>query len=136
MKLFVIHIITFFLFALWSCRKEGCDRIPDAKVNISISQGSNVNLTVHGNYAYFHDQGFAGVVLINNNGQVYAFDLCSTLNPMERNKVELVDQAYFYDSKSGAKWLLDGSPAAIAECPLKGYAVTSSNNGFTYNVRY
>ncbi|MCI0920519.1 hypothetical protein [Sphingobacterium rhinopitheci] len=124
------------LLALLGCGKEGCNIIPDAKVNISISQGSTLNLSAHGNYDYFFDQGYAGVVLINNNGRVYAFDLCSTINPTNRNPVTVVDNAYFFDRESGAKWLLDGSPAAVAECPLKGYAVTTSNNGFTYNVRY
>lgn len=126
----------FLLFALLSCTKEGCNIIPDAKVAISISQGANVDLSAPGNYAYFLDQGVAGVVVLNNQGSLSAFDLCSTINPNDRNSVRLVDNAYFYDAISGAKWLLDGSPAAVAVCPLKGYLVITSNNGFTYNVRY
>lgn len=137
MRLFGVYIASFFLLlALLGCGKEGCNIIPDATVNIAISQGSNMNLSAHGNYAYFLGQGYAGVVVINNNGTVYAFDLCSTVNPTNKNLIAVVDNAYLFDSKSGAKWLLDGSPAAIAECPLKGYPVTTSNNGFTYNVRY
>lgn len=137
MKIFAGYITTFFsLFSLLSCGKEGCNVIPDARVNISISQGAHINLTAHGNYVYFLDQGYAGVVLVNSKGTVSALDLCSTINPNQRNRVVIVDQAYFVDHENGAKWLLDGSPAAIAECPLKIYAVTSSNNGFTYDVHY
>lgn len=136
MKINGIYIASFFLLIAVACGKEGCNVIPEARVDISISQGKNIDLSAHSNYAYFLDEGYAGVVLINNNGRVYAFDLCSTVNPTERNTVQIVDKAYFFDNKTGAKWLLDGSPAAIAECPLKGYAVTTSNSGFTYNVRY
>lgn len=137
MKIKGLYIASFFsLFALLSCRKEGCDVIPESRVTISVSQGSNINLSIQGNYAYFLDQGYAGVVLLNNSGKLYAFDLCSTVNPKERNTVMIKDDAYFFDVNTGAKWLLDGSPAAVAECPLKGYLVTTSNDGFTYDVRY
>lgn len=132
-----VYIASFLsLFTLLNCAKEGCNVIPEARVTISTSQGANIQLGVHGNYSYFLDQGYAGVVLINNNGKVYAFDLCSTIRPQDKNRVEVIDKAYFFDSNTGAKWLFDGSPAAIANCPLKGYAVTTTNDGFTYNVRY
>lgn len=137
MKFIGLYITSFFsLIILLSCRKEGCDVIPESTVHISISQGSNINLSAEGNYAYFYGQGYAGVVLINNKGKLYAFDLCSTVNPTERNSVMIQDDAYFFDGKTGAKWLLDGSPAAVAECPLKSYLVTTSNEGFSYDVRY
>lgn len=137
MKKFGVYIISFFiLFLIASCGKEGCNVIPEASVNISISQGSDLDLSAHGNYEYFLDQGYAGVVLINVQGKIYAFDLCSTIHVNKRKTVEIIDQAYFFDNSTGAKWLLDGSPAAITECPLKSYLVTTSNNGFTYNVRY
>jgi len=118
------------------CSKGGCAVIPDARVDISISQGTHINLSVHGNYNYYYDQGYAGVVVINNRDQLLAFDLCSSINPSEGNKVEVVENAYFWDSASGARWLLDGSPADVANCPLKGYAVSTSNNGFTYSIKY
>lgn len=126
----------FLLFVLSSCQKEGCAIIPAARVEISVSQGSALDLSISGNYVYFLDQGYAGVVLLNNNGVVHAYDLCSTLNVEARHSVRILDNAYFWDESTGAKWLLDGTVAAVARCPLKEYFVATVNEGFTYNVRY
>lgn len=137
MKLTGTHSTSFLLLLLLvSCGKERCAVIPDARVSIAISQGSHIDLGAAGNYVYFDDQGYAGVVVLNNRGQLVAFDRCSTVNVDSRHVVEVVDNAYFVDAHSGARWLLDGSPIAIAECPLKSYPVTTINDGFTYNVRY
>jgi len=81
--------------------------------------------------------GVAGIAIYSaGSGKYIAYDRCSTVNPEQRNAV-IVDPEntnLLKDPVSGAKWFaLDGSPVAIAECPLKPYYVTGM--GIAYSVR-
>lgn len=70
--------------------------------------------------------GVAGLIIMQvSEGSYVAFDRCSTVNPKERCAVELEGEGpVAVDPCSGAKYILtNGSPSAIAECPLRSYHV-------------
>lgn len=73
--------------------------------------------------------GIAGLIIMQvSEGRYVAFDRCSTVNPGKRCAVELEDEGpVAVDPCSGAKFILtNGSPSAIAECPLRPYYVRRS----------
>ena len=70
--------------------------------------------------------GVAGLIIMQIKDNKYvAFDRCSTVDPQRRCAVEIQgESAVAKDPCSGAKYILtNGSPSAIAECPLRSYYV-------------
>lgn len=112
-----------------SCGGSSCNVVPNVIVNSSFSKATHNDAFGVGGYAYV-EGGVAGLIVYNmgtlNQPKFIAYDRCSTVNPEKRNKV-VVKGALIVDEVSGAKWLLqDGSPADVAECPLKPYYVSGS----------
>ncbi|TDQ75912.1 hypothetical protein [Sphingobacterium yanglingense] len=133
MKYIGIYIAFAFLSTLLgSCGSSGCNVIPNTTVHSSFSQGSHPKLFAAMGADYV-DGGVCGLIVYNTGDGFVAFDRCSPVNPEKRNRVELYGSSIAHDPVSGAKWLLkDGSPLAIAECPLKPYRV--GKFGTTYTV--
>ncbi|MFC3198419.1 hypothetical protein ACFOET_12415 [Parapedobacter deserti] len=76
-----------------------------------------------GGYAITGRGGVAGLIVVNTGSGYIAYDRCSTVNPEKRCAVEVEEGGIVAkDPCSGARYLLvNGSPAEIAECPLKPY---------------
>lgn len=125
-----------FLFAVlfaFSCSGDSCNVVPDRSFKTNINQAEHIGVFSTNGWAYAKG-GYAGLIVYNMGTQasprLIAYDRCSTVNPEQGNKVE-VDGFMIVDPVSGAKWLLiDGSPAELAECPLKPYRVGQSGNVF------
>lgn len=116
-----------------SCSGGSCNVVPSRSFGTRISQAEHIGVYSPGGYAYA-EGGYAGLIVYNMGTQsaprLVAYDRCSTVNPEQGNKVRVEGQLII-DPVSGAKWLLmDGSPAEIAECPLKPYAVTQQGSSF------
>ena len=123
------------MFIVQSCGSGACNVVPNRSFNTRIGQGEYVSLFATGGWAYVPG-GYAGLIVYNVGTQqaprLVAYDRCSTVNPEQGNRVEVEGQLVV-DRVSGAKWLLlDGSPAAIAECPLRPYNV--NQQGVTFVI--
>ncbi len=113
------------LLVMAGCRKGGCNVVDEITFQQSLFLGEYPELRVQGVPAVTETGGIAGLIVINTGNGYVAFDRCSTVNPSRRCAVE-VDETNMLatDPCSGAKWILiNGSPAEIAECPLKPYRV-------------
>lgn len=133
-----VYFLFFFLamFIAQGCGSGSCNVVPNRSFNTPISQGEHVGVFATGGWAYAKG-GFAGLIVYNMGTQqaprLIAYDRCSTVNPEKGNRVEVEGQLII-DRVSGAKWMLiDGSPAAVAECPLKPYNVSQQGNIFYVN---
>lgn len=116
-----------------ACGGASCNVVPNRSFTTNINQAEHIGVFSPNGWAYARG-GYAGLVVYNAGTQsspkLIAYDRCSTVNPEAGNKVE-VDGLSLVDRASGAKWLLlDGSPIAIAECPLKPYGVGQSGAVF------
>jgi nitrite reductase/ring-hydroxylating ferredoxin subunit len=115
-----------------SCAKEE-NYVPDVPVNFSapITDPRLNRLSAAGG-AITLSGGVAGIIVYRRADNVYvAFDRCSTVNPEQKNAVNLDDPTLTAtDPVSGAKYLLhDGSPAkAPARTALKRYTVTITSS--------
>jgi len=126
-----------FLWSVFSaCSGDGCNVVPDRSFTTNINQAEHIGVFSANGWAYAKG-GYAGLIVHNTGTQaaprLIAYDRCSTVNPEKGNRVE-VDGSLILDPASGAKWLLtDGSPAALAECPLRPYSV--GRRGSTFYVQ-
>ncbi|SEM83551.1 hypothetical protein SAMN05216436_10873 [bacterium A37T11] len=129
MEKYIAGIILMIILPFASCKKGGCNVIPSYSFQSeAISITAHPRLAVNGGYDSIPG-GVAGIYLVKYNGEILAFDRCSTVNPSERNAVETTDGLIATDPKSGAEYLLiNGSPSKIAECPLKKYVVSKQGN--------
>lgn len=127
------------LFAAWilsSCKKGGCNVVPNVTFHTTFSQATAAGAFSPNGSAYVNG-GVRGLIICNvtssaGNYNFMAYDRCSPVNPEQRNTVVIVNAIYAEDPASGAKWLLkDGSPLAIAECSLKPYYVSSFGGSYT-----
>jgi len=115
------------------CSGDSCNVVPDRSFTANINQAEHIGVFSTNGWAYANG-GYAGLIVYNTGTQaeprLVAYDRCSTVDPEKGNRVE-VDGNVVVDPVSGAKWLLmDGSPAALAECPLKPYSVGRSGSTF------
>lgn len=129
--------IVFLLFA--SCGKEE-NFVPDYPVNFSASLSDPRLLALNSPMGgvSFNNYGVAGIIIYRTAAGAYvAYDRCSTVNPEQKNAVEIDGNPSFTatDPVSGAKFFLeDGSPAKDpARKSLKRYVVTIAGN--TLSVR-
>lgn len=116
-----------------ACGKSGCNVIDEIVFQRSLFLGEYPELRVQGVPAVTEVGGVAGLIVINTGTGYIAFDRCSTVDPSRRCAVE-VDETNMLaiDPCSGAKWILiNGSPAEIAECPLKPYHVRKQGDIIT-----
>ncbi len=116
-----------------ACGAESCNVVPNRSFTTNINQTEHLGVYATKGWAYAPG-GYAGLVVYNMGTQqepkLIAYDRCSTVNPEAGNRVE-VQGMLLVDQVSGAKWLLeDGSPAALAECPLRPYSVGQQGNVF------
>lgn len=122
------------LFAVMACGKGGCNVIDEIIVNETFLFGKFPELRVQGGYAVVDAArgGIAGIIVLNvGNNRYVAYDRASTVNPTRRCAVEVQEGGLIaVDPCSQAKWILiNGSPAEIAECPLKPYRVNLQPGG-------
>lgn len=131
MIIFIRHCFSFLALAavLVGCGKKGCEIVPNSLTgSVSLNQASHSGIYAANGWAYASG-GACGLIVYNTGkGNVVAYDRCSPMNPSQKNPVT-VDGFVIFDEASGAKWLLlDGSPAAISECPLRNYRVEQQGN--------
>ena len=106
-----------------ACKKGGCNVVQDIPVLEQVSMVQYSQLHTPGGYAVTERGGIAGLLVVNTRQGFIAYDRCSTVSPEKRCAVEVEEGGIVAkDPCSGARYLLvNGSPAAIAECPLKPY---------------
>lgn len=116
------------------CRKGGCNVIDEIIVSETFLFGEFPQLRIPGGYAEVDATrgGIAGIIVLNaGNNRYVAYDRASTVNPAKRCAVNVQEGGLIaIDPCSQAKWILtNGSPAEIAECPLKPYRVRLQSGG-------
>jgi nitrite reductase/ring-hydroxylating ferredoxin subunit len=133
-KLFIIIFIALFTV---SCGKEDDNLILDVPVNFSSSISPQLaNLQSQGGVVVISNQGVgvAGLILYHNSaGRIVAYDRCSSVNPIQKNPVQLLAGSIVEDKISGAYFNLEDGAAykAPATRPLKSYIVTINGNYLT-----
>lgn len=115
-------IFTAFLVPV-SCKKGGCNVVQNIPVMEQISMVQYAQLHTPGGYAVTDRGGVAGLIVVNTGQGFIAYDRSSTVDPEKRCAVEVEEGGIVAkDPCSGARYLLvNGSPAELAECPLKPY---------------
>lgn len=108
--------------SLVSCKKGGCNVIPNVQVFERVSQVEYPALRVENQAVTIDRGGVAGLVVMRLSGNEFvAFDRCSTVEPHKKCSVN-VEGVIATDPCTKATYILtNGSPSAIAECPLKRY---------------
>ena len=125
-RAFLLFIAT--CLSVSGCKKGGCnvvDYIP-FQATVSLVKFNELRLLMQPVALGAEYGGVAGLVVMQaSEGRYVAFDRCSTVNPGKRCAVELDGEGpVAVDPCSGAKFILtNGSPSAIAECPLRPYYV-------------
>ena len=136
MARFICHIaLVLLLAAPVACKKGGCNVVQDVPVIEQISMVQYPQLHTPGGMPAVTDRGgVAGLIVVNTGDGYIAYDRCSTVNPEKRFAVEVEEGGIVAkDPCSGARYLLvNGSPADMAECPLKPYR--AHRNGETIIV--
>ena len=131
----ILYIASFVLLVLpMACKKGGCNVIKNMPVTEQVSMVQYSQLYVPNGVAVTDRGGVAGLIVVNTGNGYVAFDRCSTVNPEKRCAVVVEENGVVArDPCSGARYLLvNGSPAELAECPLKPYH--ASRNGETIIV--
>lgn len=122
--------------SLSGCKKGGCnvvDYIP-FQATVSLVKYNELRLLMQPVALGPEHGGVAGLIVMQvSEGEYVAFDRCSTVNPEKRCAVELEGEGpVAVDPCSGAKFILtNGSPSAIAECPLRPYYVRRTGDILT-----
>jgi hypothetical protein len=111
-----------------ACKKGGCNVIDYRPFNTTISlvEFNQLRLLMQPVALGAEQGGIAGLIIMQvSDGEYVAFDRCSTVNPQKQCAVELDGEGLVaVDPCSGAKYILtNGSPSAVAECPLRPYYV-------------
>jgi nitrite reductase/ring-hydroxylating ferredoxin subunit len=103
-----------------ACQKDYEGRVPYVPVNINVVVSSHIDLNVPGNYIYFPNHGFAGIILMcidNINHTYYAFDAACT-----------------YDISNNCSLLKEGAiEGVIATCPCCGSKFNLFGGGYILN---
>lgn len=118
-----------------SCKKGGCNVIPDVVVMERISLVEYPELRIDHHAVTIDRGGVVGLVVMRLSENRYvAYDRCSTVEPHKRCSVNVEDNGLIAtDPCSKATYILtNGSPSAIAECPLKPYRAI--RNGETIRI--
>lgn|SRR5690606_5004892 len=109
-----------------ACKKGGCNVVGYVPFQMTISLVQYNELRLPMQPVVLERGGVAGLIVMQvNDGQYVAFDRCSTVHPEKQCAVELDgNRPVAVDPCSGATYILtNGSPSAIAECPLRPYYV-------------
>lgn|SRR5690606_3099868 len=111
-----------------ACKKGGCNVIDYRPFNTTVSlvEYNELRLPMQPVRLPANRGGVAGLIVMQiSSGEYVAYDRCSTVNPEKGCAVELAESGpVAVDPCSGASFILtNGSPAAIAECPLRPYHV-------------
>lgn len=139
---FILNRIRWFLFAVIimlvtaSCEKEYKSKIPEVYVNINVAVASYIDLNVPGNYIYFPQAGFAGVILFCDDVGAYSaydaactHDVSTDCSLLEEGAIEGVTATC---PCCGSKYILFGGGYVIngpAVEPLKQYHVQVLDGG-------
>jgi len=115
------------------CKKGGCNVVDyrPFQTTVSLVEFNELRLLMQPVALDVKRGGVAGLIIMQiSDGQYVAFDRCSTVNPEKRCAVELKGESpVAVDPCSGATYILtNGSPSAIAECPLRPYYATRNGD--------
>ncbi|TAF45655.1 MAG: hypothetical protein EAZ51_04410 [Sphingobacteriales bacterium] len=129
-------IILGVLLLTFGCAKNQESIIPYVPINFSANLNDPRLLQIKspGGAIVLKGYGYAGLILYNNNGDILAYDACSTVNPEKKCTVTLDTLSITVtDPCSGARFLLsDGSAAkAPAQRPLRRYQAALINNNIS-----
>lgn len=134
MRSLLSFIVLISLFSAFGCSKDDY-AFPHYRVQFSVLLGDPTNKTLasYPGSVIFPNEGVAGIIVTNTGSSPVfrAFDLCSTVNPEERNKLELDDSGlHLIDKTNGAKFYVnDGFPAhAPAKRSLHEYRVSGQGD--------
>lgn len=118
----------------FGCSKNSCNVVPDVFVMERVSLVQYPQLRLPQQAVAIQEGGVAGLVIVSlGNDQYVAFDRNSTVDPHKGCAIE-VNGLIGKDPCSGATYILtNGSPADLAECPLKPYRAV--RNGETIEIR-
>src|SRR5690606_11091844 len=111
------------MFLPLACKKGGCNVIEQVPVMEQVSMVQYSALYLPNGVAEINRGGVAGLIIVNTGRGYVACDRCITVNPEERCAVVVGDYGVVArDPCLGARYVVvTGSPAEIAECPLKPY---------------
>lgn len=128
---YIFFLVSILFFQ--GCGSGTCNVIPNRAFTTNINQAEHAGVFSTNGWACVNDD-YSGLNVNNQRTQadprLIAYDCCSTVDPEAGNQV-VVEGFTLVDPVSGAKCLLtDGSPAAVAECPLKPYAVRQNETVF------
>ena len=115
------------MYTCISCKDNGCNVISTSTFKTTLDLSTSLQLERGSHNWSYADGGACGLIVYNNGDNLVAYDRCSNTS---KSKVK-VEGFLAIDDQSGAKWLLlDGSPAAVAECPLQRYTVKKVGQQF------
>jgi Rieske Fe-S protein len=131
----IILILMLLLAAGNSCKNDSNSIIPYVIVEMNINPTNYIELNIPGGAAYFRNEGFGGVLIVNNWGDelspYLAFDAACTNEVSSSVRVEAQNDGTAICPKCGSKFMIFGSAGmplkGPARHPLKQYRALSSN---------
>jgi len=130
-------ILFFLLLGSNACKDTNNSLVPYKDVNMNINPTNYIELNIPGGVAYFKDEGYGGVLIVNNWGDdlnpYLAFDACCTKELSADTRVEVVENGsgYVVCPVCGSKFMVFGSAGlpvkGPATHPLKQYRALGAN---------
>lgn len=130
-------ILFFFLVGSNACKDTNTSLVPYVEVNMNINPTNYIELNIPGGVAYFKDEGYGGVLIVNNWGDdlnpYLAFDATCTKELSSDVRVEVQENGsgYVVCPECGSKFMIFGSAGlpikGPATRPLKQYRAVSAN---------
>lgn len=111
-----------------ACGKNDCAKVPSVNVMERISLVAYPELLIPGQSVVLQQGGVAGLIVYNTGNGYIAYDRMSTAEYKETCAVNVEQGSPIAkDPCSGATYILsNGSPAAVATCPLRAYRAVKS----------
>jgi hypothetical protein len=121
-------LILSILWIVSGCGKNDCALVPSVNVLERISLVEHPQLLIPGQSAVLNRGGVAGLIVYNTGKGYIAYDRMSTAEQSSNCAVEVeAGSPIAKDPCSGATYILsNGSPAAVASCPLRAYRAVKS----------
>ena len=132
-----ILALFFLLVGNNACKDTNNSLVPYVEVNMNINPANYIELNIPGGVAYFKNEGYGGVLLVNNWGDdlnpYLAFDACCTKELSADTRVGVTENGsgYVVCPECGSTFMVFGSAGlpikGPATRPLKQYHAISSN---------
>lgn len=130
-------ILLFMLLGSNACKDSNNSLVPFVEVTMNINPANYIELNIPGGVAYFPNEGYGGVLIVNNWGDdlnpYLAFDACCTKELSADVHVEVGENGsgYVVCPECGSKFMVFGSAGlpikGPATRPLKQYRAVSAN---------